>query len=434
MPRAGSPCHAARLAREIEEIMSVTLIVYFQGVPAGRLWLDEKRRFVFQYEPGWVENPKAAPLSLSLPLRVEPFEDDLPRAFFSNLLPEAAIRQAVARKLGISELNDFALLEAIGGECAGAVSVLPEGEKPGSEHEYTPLNEQQLHEVVKALPSRPLLAGEEGVRLSLAGAQNKLPVYIEDDRIYLPKGGSPSSHILKPPIRDLEGTVENEAFCMMLAKQMGLPVPGVKVLRGMDTLFFIERYDRRRDEKGKLMRLHQEDFCQALGVSPDQKYESEGGPSFARCFGLLKGHSASPAADQKALLNWVVFNLLIGNADAHAKNLALLFTDDGPRLAPFYDLLCTAIYEGITDKLAMKIGGENRPDWVQVRHWEIFAEDVGIKSRLVTATLRGMAEGIVKDAEDVSARFEEKFGESAVIQKILAVIKKRSRGILMTLK
>ncbi len=413
--------------------MAATLIVYFQGLPAGRLWLDERRRFVFQYAPGWIENPKAVPLSLSLPMRAEPFEDDLPHPFFSNLLPEAAIRQAVARKLGISERNDFALLEAIGGECAGAVSVMPEGEKPGSGHEFTPLDEYQLHEVVQALPSRPLLAGEEGVRLSLAGAQNKLPVYIEDDRIHLPKGGSPSSHILKPPIRELEGTVENEAFCMMLAGKMGLPVPDAKILHGMDTLFLIERYDRRHDEQGNLVRLHQEDFCQALGVSPDQKYESEGGPSSKRCFDLLKEHGASPAADQKALLNWVVFNLLIGNADAHAKNLALLFTDDGPRLAPFYDLLCTAIYEGITDRLAIKVGGENRPDWVQARHWERFAEEVGIKTRLVTATLRGMAEGIVKDAEDVAMRFEKEYGKSATVQKILTVIKKRSRGILLTL-
>ncbi len=414
--------------------MAATLVVYFQGVPVGRLWLDERRRFVFQYETGWALNPKAVPLSLSLPLRVEPFEDDLPRPFFSNLLPEAAIRQAVARKLGISEQNDFALLEAIGGECAGAVSVLPEGEMPASGREYMPLDERQLHEVVKALPSRPLLAGEEGVRLSLAGAQNKLPVYIEDDRIFLPKGGSPSSHILKPPIRDLDGTVDNEAFCMMLAGKMGLPVPDTKVLRGMDTLFLIERYDRRHDDQGNLVRLHQEDFCQALGVSPDQKYESEGGPSFKRCFARLKEHSASPAADQKALLNWVVFNLLIGNADAHAKNLALLFTDDGPRLAPFYDLLCTAIYEGVTDKLAMKVGGENRPDWIQARHWERFAEDVGIKSWLVTATLRRMAEGIIKDAGDVSGRFEKEHSKSGIIQKILAVIKKRARGILLILK
>ena len=147
----------------------------------------------------------------------------------------------------------------------------------------------------------------------------------------------------------------------------------------------------------------------------------------------MKDRSIAPAVDIKILLNWVAFNLLIGNADAHAKNLALLFTEEGPRLAPFYDMLCTAIYGELADKLAMKIGGENRPDWIQLRHLERFAQDIGVHSRMVISTVKGMAEGIVEASEEVAEKFQVKYGEKPVVQKVLSVIKKRSRSVLLTL-
>lgn len=412
--------------------MDAVLNVFLHNLPVGKLWLDEKRRFVFQYDQRWLESPEQMPLSLSLPLRSKPYEDDSSRPFFSNLLPEAGLRQAVARKLGVSEQNDFALLWELGGECAGAVTLLPEGQEPESGNEYVPLTEEQLHEIIKSLPTRPLLAGEEGIRLSLAGAQNKLPVFIKDGIIHLPKSGSPSSHIIKPPIRDLDGIVENEAFCMMLARKMGLPVPDVRILTGEDTLYLIQRYDR-LDADGGLIRVHQEDFCQALGVSPDLKYESEGGPSLKICFTLLKERSTAPAVDIKILLSWVVFNLLIGNADAHAKNLALLFTKEGLRLAPFYDLLCTAIYEELTDKLAMKIGGENRPDLLRPSIMDRFAKEIGVRPKMVISAFQTMAEEIVPASEVLAEKIQAEYGERPVVQKVVDVIKKRSRSVLLTL-
>jgi len=413
--------------------MDATLNVFLHHFPVGKLRLDDRRRFVFQYDARWLERPEAIPLSLFLPLRSQPYEDDASRPFFSNLLPEAGIRQAVARKLGVSEQNDFALLWTLGGECAGAVYLLPEGQNPAGNNDYVPLNEATLHETIASLPKHPLLAGDEGIRLSLAGAQNKLPVYILNNIIHLPKSGSPSSHIIKPSIRDLEGTVENEAFCMTLAGHMGLPIPRVIVRKNRDALYLIERYDRTTDPDGNLVRIHQEDFCQALGVPPDQKYENEGGPSLKRCFGLLKERSIRPAADIKVLLNWVLFNLLVGNADAHAKNIALIFTGSGPKLAPFYDILCTAVYEGLTDKMAMRIGGENRPKWIQARHLERFSQETGIKSRMVFSVLRGMADAIVPASEVVAAKFQEAYGEAPIIRKVLVVIQKRSQGVLLTL-
>jgi serine/threonine-protein kinase HipA len=186
------------------------LVVYFRDDPVGRLWLDERNRFVFQYDRGWLKKEGVIPLSLSLPLGEQPYEDDTARPFFANLLPEAEIRKIIARRLRISEKNDFALLREIGGECAGAVLVVPEGVRPSVNGGYREVDEEKLHKVIVELPRRPLLAGDKGIRLSLAGAQNKLPVYIEEDRIFLSTGNAPSSHILKPPIPGFEGTVENE--------------------------------------------------------------------------------------------------------------------------------------------------------------------------------------------------------------------------------
>ena len=405
------------------------LDVYLQDQKIGRLWLDESRRFVFQYDAAWIGLSKAVPLSLRLPLKAEPYSDDLARPFFSNLLPEAEIKRVIAQRLRISADNDFAMLNRIGGECAGAVSVLPAGAKPTETPGYRELNDEELHQIIIDLPRRPLMVGVEGMRLSLAGAQNKLPVYMEEDRIFLASGNAPSSHILKPPIRELEDSVSNEAFCIMLAQRMKLPVSKVAIRQGIDRLFIIARYDRSRNKSGSLVRLHQEDFCQALGFLPDQKYESEGGPGLSQCFGLLQEKSIRPAADRMALLRWTIFNHLIGNADAHAKNLAILFTDRGPQLAPFYDLLSTQVYPDLTDRQAMRIGSENRPSWIQLRHWERFAEIIAIKPRLVLITLKNMTTAIMPIAEGLAEEFQKAYGASTIIQQILAVIRKRAATV-----
>ena len=271
------------------------------------------------------------------------------------------------------------------------------------------------------------MAGVEGMRLSLAGAQNKLPIYMEGDGIFIASGNAPSTHILKPPIKDLEDTVENEAFCMMMAQKMGLPAPPVAIRHGLDKLYVIQRYDRSRNKDGHIMRLHQEDFCQALGFLPDQKYESEGGPSLGHCFTLLQGKSISPAADRLVLLQWTIFNFLIGNADAHAKNLAIIFTDRGPRLAPFYDLICTQVYPDLTQKQSMRIGGENRPSWIQQKHWEKLGESVAIKSSLVLKTLQDMATDILPAAETLLNDFNKAYGKCGIIEKVIALIEKKAK-------
>lgn len=376
--------------------MSDGLQVRIDEAIVGRLWLDEKKLFCFQYDETWL-NTSRIPLSLSLPLRTAPYLSDESHSFFANLLPEEKIRVAIARNLGVSLNNDYGLLEKIGGDCAGAVSLYPEeGEserRPGS---YRPLTLDELNGIISELPKRPFLAGEKGIRLSLAGAQKKLPVYYDGVNFHLGLDSAPSTYIIKPPIEDLDGTVENEAYCMALAHAVGLDVPPSFIHRHRDAVVFVvKRYDR-VSSGGTIRRLHQEDFCQALRIHPEFKYETEGGPTLAACFGLARHSSTRSGKDLLSLLDWVIFNYLIGNSDAHAKNISLLLLPAGPLLAPYYDLLSTRIYShyGLASGLAMKIGGTGEPDAVQKRHWEQFAEEIGVKPRLVLTRITELAQKI----------------------------------------
>jgi serine/threonine-protein kinase HipA len=230
------------------------------------------------------------------------------------------IRTIIARNLGLSPNNDFGILERIGGDCAGEVSLSRDEERVRREpSRYRQLSDDELFAIIRELPLRPLLAGEKGIRLSLAGAQKKLPVLYDGGQFSLGYGSCPSNHIIKPAIDNLDGSVENEAFCMTLAREVGLETPrsfihqheGVRV-------FLVERYDRVASGEGT-RRLHQEDFCQALGVAPEFKYESEGGPSLAACFDLVCRTSVRSGRDVLSLVDWTVFNFLIGNSDAHGK-------------------------------------------------------------------------------------------------------------------
>ena len=405
--------------------MSNELNVYLLGNKVGRLSLDAERRFVFAYDKDWLNSSSAVPLSLNLPLQSKPYTDQQARPFFANLLPESDLRRALARKLGLSEQNDFALLEAVGGECAGAVSLLPDEAALPSEGGYQILSDDDLNDLVDELPARPMLAGEQGIRLSLAGAQNKLPVHFDGQHIGVPHGNAPSSHILKPPILHYQHTVENEYFCMCLAERVGLSVPNMSLLHKRKSLYLIERYDRRWISDDAIERIHQEDFCQALGIPPDQKYEKEGGPSLKQCFTLLRDHSTFPVQDVRASLDWVIFNYLIGNADAHAKNISLLLLQGGPRLAPFYDLMCTAVYPDLADKLAMKIGGEDRPDWIIAHRWQSFADDIGVGYKLVRQRLMTMKQSISESARQLHDEFIAEHGQCTTIDKILGIIKQR---------
>ncbi len=335
----------------------------------------------FVYAPAWLEDSESPALSFSLPKRLDPFGRRECRAFFEGMLPEESQRVAIASALGVSAGNGFRLLEYLGGEVAGALVLLPEGEVPPKPRDGAPdvLDDQRLLALLDRLPIRPMLAGEGGLRLSLAGAQSKLPVLLLDGQIALPAPGQPTSHILKPPIPRFKGTTENEFYCMTLARAIGLDVASVVMRRVEGRPFLlIDRYDRKVDGEGRLVRLHQEDFAQALGVPSQRKYASEGGPTFRDIFGLLRAAATRPARDVLKLTDAAIFNLIIGNADAHAKNFSLLHAGATVRLAPLYDLLSTISYPELSAKLAMKIAKEATLEEIEPRHWDRFAKDIGI--------------------------------------------------------
>jgi len=407
-----------------------SLNVFFEQTLVGILHLDDNRLFSFQYSKNWIDGPDAFPLSLSLPLKEASFPDDTARSFFANLLPESAVRALIARRLGLSEKNDFMLLKRIGGECAGAVSILPGSILPesGEQYSYRRLSDEQLSDLIQKIPIRPLLAGEDGIRISLAGAQEKLVLFYEKGSFYIPLNGAPSNCILKPGMVHFPSSIENECFCMMLAHDLDLTVAQVRILKkNNQKALLIRRYDR-IDVTDTVTRLHQEDFCQAMGLSHELKYEADGGPGLKECFDLVRDYSANPIKDMQQFLHWVFFNYLIGNMDGHAKNLSFLYHRRQIRLAPFYDLLCTDMYEGLAKRLAMKIGGENRPGWILAGHWEGLAKDLKISPSVLKKQLSGFCRKCALTVEATYMRFTGEYGQHKLVEDIVTAIKKRTAG------
>ena len=378
--------------------MTRMLDVWWDERRVGQLTQDRHGELGFAYAPEWLADDDAPSLSASLPKRPEAFSRRECRPFFGGLLPEEGQREAAAQALGVSRANDFALLDRLGGDVAGALQLLPPGEAPSADARYprpSPFDEEGLIRVLDALPARPLLAGEEGLRLSLAGAQSKVPVVLVDGAVALPARGQPTTHILKPPIARFKATTENEAFVMRLAAAIGLDVAPIEPRVVRDRRFLlVERYDRAFREGGMVRRIHQEDLCQALGVPSEIKYASEGGPTFEDCFALLRRVATRPAVDVLKLLDAVIFNVVVGNADAHGKNFSILYDDDGPRLAPLYDLLATVAYPELSPKFAMKIGKQATLSELDSSGWEAFAADAGLGLPLIRRRVADLCERV----------------------------------------
>ncbi|WP_213775772.1 HipA domain-containing protein [Bradyrhizobium sp. dw_78] len=413
--------------------MSHLLDVYFSGVKAGILNQDDGGALSFVYDAGYLAQQEPRAISFSMPLQEGPYFDRAVRPFFSGLLPDEAARQRLAGALGISAGNAFGLLEVIGGECAGALSLYPAGQMPPSSDDngVEALSPVRLEEILGKLRERPLLGGEEGVRLSLAGAQDKLAVCIEGEAIGLAKGGRPTTHILKPFIQALDGSVENELFCLRLAARLKLAVPEVQMRRsGAIPFLLIERYDRSKHEDGTITRLHQEDFCQALSVPPELKYEEEGGPGTERSLNLLDRATARPAADRLSFIRMLIFHYLVGNADAHGKNYALLYRGRAPDLAPLYDVVCTAAYPRLAKKLAMAIGGRSIPDTIQLQHWLTLVPATRGAQRLLVKDMTELAGRIRGEADTLLADLEAAGIAHAILKAVRAIIETRASHLL----
>lgn len=413
--------------------MTRVLDIWWDGRLVGQLTQNQHGELGFAYVPAWLSDEAALPLSASLPKRVEPFSRRECRPFFGGLLPEGSQRDAAARALGVSRANDFALLDRLGGDVAGALQLLPPGEAPATpalDRRSTALDDAGLIRVLDALPVRPLLAGEEGLRLTLAGAQSKVPVVLADGAVALPAPGQPTTHILKPPISRFPGTTENEAFVMRLAAAIGLDVAPVEPRVVRDRAFLlVQRYDRIAGEDGHVRRIHQEDFCQALGVPPETKYASEGGPTFKDCFAILRRVAARPAVEVLKLLDAVIFNVIAGNADAHGKNFSILYDADGPRLASLYDLLATVAYPDLSPRFAMKIGKRATLAELDDAGWAAFAADAGLGLPLIRRRVAEISTCVLEHATAVGVDLSRTGLDGTAIERFADMIRERARRL-----
>lgn len=412
-----------------------SLLVWTADRLVGRVW-RHRLGLGFRYHREWVEEGFA--ISCSLPLRPDPFspEDGIAHNFFANLLPEGGVREQIVRDLKIAN-SDFELLRAIGGECAGALSLLPVGREPSRDQTYVTLSDEQLSDLVRnrgqVYASYP--PGERP-RLSLAGAQNKLAVLVRDNEYLLPRSEAPSSHILKFEVEGYRHIPANETFTTMLAAGIGMPVVEIELLLiDGERCSLTKRYDRYPDESGRVHRLHQEDFCQALGYPSDKKYQDAGGPSFADCYRALRDLSTEPARDTLELLRWQVFNLLAGNSDGHAKNLSLLHPRAGvARLAQFYDLVCTRAIARIDHHLAFDIGGERDPGRIRADHWDRMATQCDIRPSFLRGLVEETATSIANQIGSVRESFEMRFGPYPALQQLETVVRKQCKRTLRTLR
>ena len=383
--------------------------------------------FGFHYDPDWLELP-GFPISVRLPLRKTPWSARESHVFFANLLPEGPARVAITSRLGISPDNDVDLLIALGEDTAGALRFaqphIPENVEPLGRRRIT---DEEFSRWVQGDPT--LISNEERPpRLSLAGAQHKIGVVIEGGDYFIPAAGEPSTHLLKFDARRFVHLSANEFLTTRFASALGLPTVEMEIdVRTGRPFLVIERYDRL--DLNQVHRLHQEDFCQILGHFPARKYEVEGGPGLREVGAAVRKYSSAPAADLLLLLRWGLFQAISANADGHGKNLSMVYTRSGFRLAPFYDLVCTGAYPHLDRRLAMAVARERDPDKLRLHHARQLAEDLGLHPR------QGESEFIrlLNEAEEALKQAREQLlsilGYSPAAEHVQAVVQKRLRAI-----
>jgi len=391
------------------------LVVLLNGQEAGEIWQDPSGQLGFAYNESWQTAAGAYPLSFSLPLPKAVHADGPIRAYLEGLLPDnSAILERWGRKFSVSPRNAFALLGYLGEDCPGAVQIVPPDRVAEIRNQRQPpiewLTTSDIAERLRSLrldQTTGRLDRDTG-QFSLPGAQAKTALLFEDGRWGVPSGRMPTTHILKPPSGPFPGFAENEHVCLRLAAALGLPVAHSEVMHFDDEVAFVsERYDRKRFGTGEVARIHQEDCCQSLGVSPAIKYENEGGPGIAAIVDLLRSHSNAPDIDVTTFIEAVALNWILGGTDAHAKNFSVLIGPESVRLAPLYDLISAFPYPEIAGrkmKLAMKIGGEYQLYRVARLHWTELAGTIGLDADAVVDRISELALAVPDLLSDIIGR------------------------------
>lgn len=399
--------------------------------PVGEVLISQEGPS-FRYAASWRHARNAYPVSLSMALSQELWGPETTAPWLMNLLPEGEPLRAMTRALGLASEDLGGLIAASGRDLAGALSFQERGADAG----YVAIGEgAALERIIAELPARPFLVGDEGVAMSLAGAQDKLPVRLSGGNLSVPVNGAASTHILKPDNPRLPGSVQNEALCMVLARRCGLPVAEVTTgLAGARSYLLVTRYDRTVGDG--VGRKHQEDFCQALARPPAAKYQHNGtgrqGVSLADMFGVIREQMT--ARDTNRFLDAVIFNTAIGNVDAHAKNYSILLTPGRAALAPLYDLMSGLAWAGITENQAQDIGGQRRGRHIHARHWRRMAEAAGVSGTATVRRVGGLTERILAElprARDEVAAMPA--GEGMLLDEFARQIAARARTVSLNL-
>jgi serine/threonine-protein kinase HipA len=392
----------------------IPLNVFLNGRLVGRLRRQSTGAIDFQYAAPWLTWENAIPVSLSLPLREDRFIGDPVIAVFENLLPDnRQTRQRLAERVKAKGYDAYSLLAAVGRDCVGALQFLPDGEEPGPAGGVSgrDIGDEEIAGILRDLKRTPLGVDEsDEFRISLAGAQEKTALLRRDGEWQVPHGTTATTHILKPEIGklpngiDLSKSIENEHLCMRLTAALGLPTARTEMWEFANKrALVVERFDRLWTRDGRLLRVPQEDCCQALSVPPPRKYEADGGPGIRDILELLKG-SDEPEADQRLFLKAQITFWILGATDGHAKNFSIFLRPGGRfRLAPLYDVMSAQpnADAGQTRrnrmKLAMAVGDKRHYilDSVAPRHFVQTAASCGVSAILV----RGVLEEIERDAD-----------------------------------
>lgn len=389
------------------------LRVYQNDRLVGHLLKVPNGAIEFRYDREWLDHGKAFPVSLSLPLREDAWRGESVAAVFENLLPDSAdLRRRVAERVGAAGVDAYSLLTAIGRDCIGALQFIAGDAPPEGAQRISgePVDDEAIEKLLKSLAQAPLgLSRDDDFRISVTGAQEKTALLWHEGRWIKPHGTTPTTHIFKTQIGelpngiDLSNSVENEFYCLQLLRHLGLTVNHAKIMVfGQTKALVVERFDRAWSDD-RLVRLPQEDCCQALSVPPSRKYQADGGPGMLAIADLLKG-ADSPADDHRTLFQAQLIFWLIGATDGHAKNFSIFLHPGGSyALTPLYDVLTAQPsldarqIERKQMKLAMSVGNNNhyRIDEVQIRHFFQTGEAAGLSPSLVRKAL-----------EDIAARME----------------------------
>ncbi len=415
-----------------------SLNVFFEQIKVGVLSLNDELTYSFHYSEEWLQYPENFALSLAMPLQKEVFGNRLTLSFFENLLPEGSAREAVEKSHQIA--GPFQLLKDFGEDCAGAILISSQKTSPYNSRLPTKTKKIDMDKIYRAIENHQsvahIIANQEPGYLSLAGAQDKFPAIYNQKEFFLPLHGAPTTHIVKVPInrRGIKESVFNEYYCMQLAALCGFNIPANQIVyqKNKHPLFVIQRYDRHRATDGRIYRIHQQDFCQAQGFPSQKKYEATGGPTLKDNYDLIVKNVTIKERLKSAYsyLDWICFNLFIGNNDSHSKNISFVLRDKSVELAPFYDLISTAPYSVLKKQFSFKIGGCDDWSLIGKKQFETLDMELGIKVGTMEDRMQQTYQTLSLNKDSLAEDISFKFKDVKVVKRIAKLIEERAKGFM----